>query len=1030
MSSPSAVLLTRDIVLSALVAAASNSQDKVVAATRQLESWQRQPKYHQFLQDAFTDYSLPLAVRHLAIIQLKNGIDRYWRKSAPYSLPPDLKQMIKTRAVEAGALEPDSRLALQNALLVAKIVRNEFPADWPDAISNLLQLLRASTQPGSSPLQLPRVLLMILRVIKELSTVRLLKAQRALIAIAPEMLHVISSIYVQKVNEGMSLLETTGQDPSAALGCLEVSHLSLKSMRRLAVAAFEHPNRDSGIQATWSLILNHFASFYTFTTTHASKLPSEILLQLRKHLLQLSKFHLDMITRHPAAFVLLPDSISLIQSYWRLVVELGQNYGITDISQIGIGADFMDEERTFTEKVGLKALLIVRACVRLAFYPIQTFKYPKPEDKEEKNQAVSTIKTHLLSDEFVVEVMELLVTKFFRFNPSDLEMWQDDPEEWERLEEEISDAWEFSIRPCAEKLFLDLVINFKNLLVPKLIQVFQAYTTLENNDILLKDSIYCAIGLAAPVLEKHLDFNTFLESVLVQETIRQLPGQNILRRRIAIMLAEWVPVKIEQLNMEKIYQIFQHLLSDNGSLNDLVVRLTAARQLKAVLDPFEFDPSVFQAFITPILTSILTLLEQTSLVQTKMGLLETVRVIVVKMEDHISPFTDRIISLLPPLWEQAGEEYLMKQAILTLLASMMHSLKEDSARYHSLILPLIQQSSDPQSDSSGYLLQEALDLWAAIVVQCPSPASPELISLVPCLFKIFDAETDSIRQALEITQSYITLAPREMLMDEIRVSLASCLNNLLNVTAKERLGIVPLLGEQLIRAIDMVDAGNEQALGVLAKTFVETGFLQTILAGLHDAYTANQTTGPNRKTSLIFGVMETDYFSVLARLALASPGVLIESVTLACSGQTQEQAMKWLLTEWFSHFDNIGDVNRKKLHGLALTRLLSVNGNAAVAPTYLLEQLQSYITIWTDLISELADGPDESGGDYLIYWNGKTGNGNEKYDEKEVPETTRQRVWERADPVFRIYFRQYVTEILSGVIEVCGGINVFKNEWL
>ncbi|KAI5299855.1 hypothetical protein KEM56_002914, partial [Ascosphaera pollenicola] len=743
MSSPGAPL-TRDNVLSALVAAASNSQEQILAATKQLESWQKQPEYHSFLQDAFTDYSLPLAVRHLAIIQLKNGIDRYWRKSAPHALPPDQKQIIKTRAVEAGALEPDARLALQNALLIAKIVRNEFPLEWPDAITNLLQLLRASSQPGSSPLQLSRVLLMVLRVIKELSTVRLLKIQRAVVAIAPEMLHVLSTIYVQHVNEGMGMLEAGGQqDPAAAATPLEISLCALKSTRRLMISGFEHPNRDSGIQATWSLVLNHFASFYSFTTSNASGLPSQIKLLLHKHLFQLSKLHVDMVTAHPAAFVLLPDCLRLLQSYWGLVVELGKNYGVSDISQIETGADFMDEERAFTEKMGLKALLILRACVRLVFYPVQSFKYPKPEDKEEKNQAIQMIKTQLLNDDFVIEVMELLVTRFFRFCPSDFEMWQDDPEEWEKLEEEVSDAWEFSIRPCSEKLFLDLVINFKALLVPRLISVFQTYTALDYNDILLKDSIYCAVGLAAPVLEKHLDFNTFLETILVQEATRQIPGQNLLRRRIILLLAEWVPVKIEHLNMEKVYQIFQHLLSDSDPLNDVVVRLTAARQLKKVLDPFEFNPTLFQSYITPILSAVLSLIERSSLVQTKMGLLETVRVIVVKMEDHISPFTDRIISLLPPLWEQAGEEYLMKQAILTLLASMMHSLKDASARYHSLILPLIQQSSDPDSDSSGYLLQEALDLWAAIVIQSPTPASPELISLVPCLFKIFDAEIDS-----------------------------------------------------------------------------------------------------------------------------------------------------------------------------------------------------------------------------------------------------------------------------------------------
>lgn len=34
------------------------------------------------VQDVFLDYSVPLEVRYLAIIQLKNGIDKYWRKTA------------------------------------------------------------------------------------------------------------------------------------------------------------------------------------------------------------------------------------------------------------------------------------------------------------------------------------------------------------------------------------------------------------------------------------------------------------------------------------------------------------------------------------------------------------------------------------------------------------------------------------------------------------------------------------------------------------------------------------------------------------------------------------------------------------------------------------------------------------------------------------------------------------------------------------------------------------------------------------
>lgn len=57
------------------------------------------------------------------------------------------------------------------------------------------------------------------------------------------------------------------------------------------------------------------------------------------------------------------------------------------------------------------------------------------------------------------------------------------------------------------------------------------------------------------------------------------------------------------------------------------------------------------------------------------------------------------MSLLPPLWEQSGEEHLMKQAILTLLSSLMNALKSDSVNYHEDMLPLIQNSIEPGSVS-------------------------------------------------------------------------------------------------------------------------------------------------------------------------------------------------------------------------------------------------------------------------------------------------------------------------------------------
>lgn len=157
----------------------------------------------------------------------------------------------------------------------------------------------------------------------------------------------------------------------------------------------------------------------------------------------------------------------------------------------------------------------------------------------------------------------------------------------------------------------------------------------EKRDVLLKDSLYSAVGLAAASLEQHLDFNAFLESTLVPEVQIQGQGYNVLRRRIAILLGQWVPVKAEELNMNAVYQTFQYLLSKQDPLNDLVVRVTAGRQLREVLNPYEFSPSSFMPYAPSILQSLLSLVQEVELPESKMALLDTVRAIVIKMENHV-----------------------------------------------------------------------------------------------------------------------------------------------------------------------------------------------------------------------------------------------------------------------------------------------------------------------------------------------------------------------------------------------------------
>ena len=76
------------------------------------------------------DRSLPEEVRYLAILQLKNGIDKYWRKTASNAISKNEKSFIRSRCLESCISEPSGWLALQSAIMVARVIRYEYPHDW------------------------------------------------------------------------------------------------------------------------------------------------------------------------------------------------------------------------------------------------------------------------------------------------------------------------------------------------------------------------------------------------------------------------------------------------------------------------------------------------------------------------------------------------------------------------------------------------------------------------------------------------------------------------------------------------------------------------------------------------------------------------------------------------------------------------------------------------------------------------------------------------------------------------------------
>lgn len=158
----------------------------------------------------------------------------------------------------------------------------------------------------------------------------------------------------------------------------------------------------------------------------------------------------------------------------------------------------------------------------------------------------------------------------------------------------------------------------------------------DNEDILFKDSVYSAIGLAADILHDVLDFDAFVTNTLVIEAGKQKPGYNIIRRRIAIIISQWIAIKMAKEKKPIVYQIYQHLLDSAEPLNDQVVRVTAGRKFKEVADEWEFQADAFLPYAPIVLDRLMALVQEVELPETKMALLNTISVIVERLEHHVS----------------------------------------------------------------------------------------------------------------------------------------------------------------------------------------------------------------------------------------------------------------------------------------------------------------------------------------------------------------------------------------------------------
>ncbi|KAI0178840.1 ARM repeat-containing protein [Hypoxylon sp. FL1284] len=999
----------------------SNDNSERQSATQQLESWHSDPAYYPNLQSVFLDKQIPHPVRLLAIIELKNGVDRHWRKYAPdFTIPSDSKQVIRDRLFQGTVGEQDSQLARHNALVVAKIVRIDYPHEWASPFTELKALL-TRTKDGDQH-ELSGVLIILLHIVKELGTARLLRSQTALQKIAPELVYTLREVYDGPSGAWIEFLqnsqdEINGNAADTLLSTIENTLNAIKILRRLLIFGYTQPHKDSSVKEIWSLSQGHLGKLLSLIDSGSPKVAGYTSL-LGKHLLQLTKLHLNMAEQHPAAFASLPNSLDIARAYWNFAAKFAEGFK----DSVGLRQEHSQAEESearakglVLEELALKGLLLMRACSRMVHYPQHSIRYRSKEAVNEDAQAIDVVKNNLLTNDLVIQMVQVIITGFFIFRKADLDAWQEEPQEWEEREGGQGNAWEWEVRPCAEQLFLDLLTRYKDLLLQPLLSYFTT-TQHEQEDIVAKEAVYTAMDLAAAVVHKEFDFDSLLKTTIAGDA--QYTGQlcQVLRRRIAILLSHWVPVKIANDNRPLVYEIFQHFLDPDNSCNDIVVRITAARHFKAITDDLGFDGEQFSPYAEAVLTRLLGLLGEVDVDETKLAILETIRSLIQRMGQPVTYFADRVMGPLPDIWQSAGDlNFMMKQSVLAIMQALVMSMATESPRYQPMILPLIAEATQEDTPMYLYLIDEALDLWNHMLYWNPPPLSPGMLSLVDTAIKELAKQNDHVVMLTGILSSYIMLAPETLLGDQYRGPIFSALCSSLGTKSRETIGVATRCASDLIRLSN--ELGGSAGLRLVAQDMIRTGFMTRMLEDIHDAFEAHKTSGPKRRQSRVSGITLSDYFEVLSRVAVIDPAVFVEM--LASLGPL-DQVWVWLHAEWFGSLDTTAHIGQRKLSLLALTRLIEL---PQPMQDIVLHSLQDYFSMWVDVFAQVLDREDKIGNDELVLTE------EPEPAEWDTPKDVRERSLFATDPVKRVQSLPFVKERLNSLVQRVGGDQAFQEYW-
>lgn len=839
-------------------------------AEKQLKLWEVQPGFHYLLQDIYIKQEIPLGTRWMAIICFKNGIEKYWRSSRVNAISKEEKAQIRSRLFYV-IDDKNNQLTIQNAHAIARIVRFDFPSEWPNLFDDVTKSLEEYVFVKGNLIATNNLLIILNQMIKSVSMVRIGRARQALQSKAPIILPVLVKLYMKFFQMWTSSLDMT---------ILEICYLCLKNLRRLIPEGFEQPHKNQDIVEFMKVSIGHLRDLVTQHEKYASDM-------IEKFIKCYSKLYVNLIDSKQTSFTLMPCSQEIISTYMTLLQTKAE--AVYNSS----------EDNDFWEVLAVKGFLIMKRMVAYIFKG-GAITLKDRGDKDEVRNAINTLKTQLFTPQVIVQLCDLIINWYLRLKPSDLESWLLEPEEW--TNEELSSSWEYQVRPCAENFFQDLIRYFKDDLSEFILNKISS--GLSNNDstdkILIKDSTFCIFQLSAHSIADKVNFNQLLSQIFIPEGLRNDVVENkIIKRRMCLIISAWIDIDCSAESRVAIYKLFIDFLKPENKINDKVVKLTTIQSLRTVVNDWNFIKQDFQPFLQEFVSLSISMLHEVSFTESKLFVLDTIATLI----ERCNPLVDqtslmRILQIIPEYWDKSNEESedsILKTSLLRVLKNLVVALNMNSAETHFITIPLI-RSCCTKSSGNYLFAEDGYDLWLATLQYYPFnlELKPEFLEFFDLLQSALMDSTEILTTILSIVRSYALLVPGAF-QSPYRRDILQVLSGYLPSMRDDSFEAFVSLMDILL----LLQSENSQFVSNL----VDSGLMHAM---------ANYVLDENHSVVLVNKVL-----LVLSRLATRNPEMFCSILSHLNVNVTQ------FLETWVTYYKNNGSPRNKKVNLLALVSLIN-----------------------------------------------------------------------------------------------------------